>query len=584
MEHLKRIFLMLFLLASIAFSAGTFVTNITACGSYSITPSGGSETRIANFTTNIVANVGATVTNGACVYIAFNCGGGTSNTFQIQFNNKTLTQNGSTATYGLYVKHICSASEATVLTAYQNYTVSGFNTSYYLEASDSATYAAQSNYRANANLISINATNILRRVCSSANTNTFVSANLLSCGTANLFESPFSYCPKVASAVTDLSPISGTCNITTINSTTGNILFSQSAENATFAGATGASFLYSNKLFSFNSNLTTGRTSLTTSGNGTRTNFTTSSVINSSINSTTSANLYLYARSSNISGATIDSTTTINSLSGKVYYCIGGLCNPLTFANYTGWPFYINAPDMMSAAEISNSYTNLNISWVQGFDNFLVASSSNSEDSIFYLQPNGHYIISLDNGTNVTSYNVTNSCPNIFTVCSITLLPSSNLTASPFLMPSGNCSWSSSYNVSNVSAANVTCCASSNKVSTLTFIYSLANGTNISNSFVNSSYCDTLHQNVTFMDIRVDGVRVYSNERPFVGADSAYGFLGIIILVPLVAIFRRPSYVAISFSLIIGVAWMLGVITSDFGFIVSVVAALAAAIFYKGGF
>lgn len=268
-------------------------------------------------------------------------------------------------------------------------------------------------------------------------------------------------------------------------------------------------------------------------------------------------------------------------MNGKMYYCVGGYCNPIQIENKTNWPFYINVPDTLSPAQITNNYTELYIYWKQGFDNYLVASSKNSEDSTFYLQPNGFYTMVLNNGTTNTSYNITNSCPSVFSVCAITLLSSTG-NVSSLLMPTGNCTWSANYTSSNQSAANATCCASASRTSTLTFQYYLANGTNVSYSYTNASYCDALRTDVIKAEVKIDGFRVYLSERPFLSLDSDYGFLFIIFLIPLTVILRRPSYVAGAFSLVVFLGWAMGVISSDFGFVVSVVAALFAVIFFKG--
>ena len=121
------------------------------------------------------------------------------------------------------------------------------------------------------------------------------------------------------------------------------------------------------------------------------------------------------------------SNLTMISSQLKDYYCVGGLCNPLYLVNYT-YPFYINVPDYLQTVYLATNYTTLKIFWKQGLTDYLVAASINNQDQYFSLQSNGVFNFEID-GVNTT---VTNSCPSIYSICTLILGSNSTYNITPY--------------------------------------------------------------------------------------------------------------------------------------------------------
>ncbi len=623
---MKNALLVFILLVSAGFSA---TININACGSY--TPV---NADIINLTSNIYANLGSTITSGACVKINFvQAATGIGQTFTIYGRGKQIIQNGSSASIGVLISmtssEICTSTYSTTaildVTTGGNLTINGFPQGIQLlngiTIAQKCYASATINNLQNSYVLMINASTygIIGNWTGAGMTNISALFTPIGGGLVDFWNNastPYYIGNVNGNAIAPQAPglSIGGCNLNLNSSsiiwqgtswnysinypkksslngcypyfTEGSI-----ATNTTGSGfpttATNGTYLFSsNKVFSWNANITTAQINTSNSGD------TAQWMIYNRLSSTlvTSANWWVHFNNSYYvpANTTLAKYTIVNIiLTGKFYYCIGGYCNPLYFTNYTPptTGFYINIPDSLAPVQLTNNYTSLNVYWKQGFVYYLVVSSYNSSDSIFYFLPNAELVFELNNGTNTTNYTVINQCPSIFNICTITL---ENATAniSTLLNPRATCNWSSIYNVTvngtNVTAANATCNASAAYNSTLTFMYYLANGTNISNSYTNSFYQDILKENVTRMEIRINGLTIYAQSAPRLSIDANYGFVFFFILFPIVALFRRPTYILISAATIILSGYFFGIIFFDFGWMISIVLLILAYILLRG--
>lgn len=553
----RRVIFALFLIVA---TASAIVVNINACGSYS-----SSYTNVIyNITNNITATTSSIITNNACVYIDDPHG-------VIHWNNFTITNLNSNATIGVYI-YIHKWNGDRVVNASGTITINNFTYAIFGDMS----YTYQRNHLMDFGVVKVQNASILFKgshYIYSDSPCRPIKADIRFCATDWLAEIYSTNCSGTNPYQVTFSAL---CERPTIRNAEISIVNEPNTTTNNSYRTINLGFFEANKVFAINGVFSNDTLFSTTQ----MSNFTIPGANFSTPN--TSAIAYLRIKTHK-QGYYVNTTkftehiTAINTTM-KSYYCVGGYCNPFYFSNMSTFPHFINVPDTINPVQITNNYSLLRIYWKQGFSNYLVASSKNSEDTTFYLQPNGFYHINIDNQT----YDVVNNCPSIFSVCAITLL-NNTLGNFSFLMPTGNCSWSANYTANGRSAANVTCCASANRIATLTFQYYHANGTNKSYSYVNTSYCDTQQINVVKAEIKIDGIRVYLSERPFFSLNQDYSFLFFIFLIPLAIVLRRPSYIAGAFSLIVFLGWTMGIISSDFGFIISLVAALFAVIFFRGG-
>ena len=356
--------------------------NINSCGSQAL-----AFGDTLTFTGNITATSGSTITNGACVYVT------TSQNSKIYFAGHSITNSGSSANTGILINETYASGSAATMTLYNSTTITGFTTGIHIISN-------------NANAVeTINLVAGTTKTITNANYSVKIDANSLSA-----VNGLSSICATNTPYVLWLN-YSGTLSTNptvAISCTLNPVLVSDSL-------TAGPEILSSNKLFSINGNFnmiynaTENSVSYAGSFNRNQSFYSTSAIwyLNNPV--------IVFNGASN---AYTGSLTNAFSSSSKFYYGIGGYYNPLYFANFSSFPFYINTPDSYQLAIFQTNYTNLKIYWKQGSSYYMIASSTLNQDQYFYLQPNGVYNFELDNGT-IANMTVTYTCPSSFSYCAI---------------------------------------------------------------------------------------------------------------------------------------------------------------------
>lgn len=401
--NIKKIILIAFLIFSTIFAN----LNINSCGSYAQSSDGSSIVDI-NITADISANSGNN--NGSCIYLElFESATPSSDVqFRIYGRNHTITQAGSSATIGLYIKtnghNSNGQNKALMIYNIDNFTIEGFNEGIKIDSLGGF-------YDGPANLI--NQTRLDFR--------TFNVGNIISSSSVGL-PTPFIFNSYICNAdnYTSLDLGNITAKIHNYNCSEPQLKYVSNLTPYGISGdnlisntnTTNTLFWNSNKLFYGNCNLGNGTIYNTSYGFFRTYNNQTFSIQN------TSYELFLGYVYSKYKIADSLTNTNIYNVTGKCYYCIqGGYCNPLYFENYSNFPFIISAPDVLQSITLSNSYDKLRVYWKNGLQDYLIASSVNTQDIYLYLQPNGIYTFEIESGGNITNTTVINTCPTSSTIC-----------------------------------------------------------------------------------------------------------------------------------------------------------------------
>jgi hypothetical protein len=383
-EKKGKILILLLLVCGIASATNQ---NINDCGSYTVT-TGNSLT----LTANITASTGSTITNGACVYISV------SQNPDIYLAGHSITNNGSSATKGIFIDSSYTTVTSSTITIANNTVITGFATGIEIAS-------ANTNPSETINFVSATSKTILNANYSVKITaDSLAAVNGLSAICAT--NTPYVLWLNYSGTLTTNPTVAVSCNL-----------------NPTFVSdslSAGPKFMYSNKIFTFNGafdfNYTAEENGITYSGTLSKNDSRSAGVGTWYLN-----NPVVVFNSALEVNAYTGSMTSINSSNFKMYYCVSGLCNPYYFNNTFTKDFYMNFPDFVQTVLYSESYGTLKIWWIQGLTNYLTASSKNSEDKYFAFQQNGQFTFEVCNSGNCTNTTIINNCPSIYTICVLTI-------------------------------------------------------------------------------------------------------------------------------------------------------------------
>lgn len=427
----RLIFLFLFLFLSASFAA---VVNINSCGITNIV-----DGNTYNFTNDIYANVGSTITAGGCVVLNRTTAA-SSAAITLAFNNFAIINNGSSATIGLLINDKITGNfrDIYAVSTNENFSISNFNTAIQIQSNTSSiTVNSYLSITNNASFYISNAQNaFISNFTDAAGQTIAVQEAPLYSGNIN-YRFNFYLCnitkiPLILQGNTSVSGSMGkiylytapNCALQGLVNPTNSILYTV-ANDSTFYNYSiyAAPLILSNLQFSSNGILNIVGYNATNNG----TIAITAKNISYAFNNLTYGSwLYIYPYNYTFQYGTNTynpyrygfNATAITNVSGKIYFCIGNnYCNPLTFINDSSFPYYINSPTQLQVAAVQFPYTTLKFFWMMGEDGtgYLQASSSNNGDQYFYLQPQGVYNMEV-NGTNQT---ITYNCPSSFSYCFI---------------------------------------------------------------------------------------------------------------------------------------------------------------------